>query len=77
MKSRMNNIYTEKKGFDGWILCNDLYFNLNTGSGKKMSQNKVYKFINQRRLAVIKRYQVPPITIIDAIANRYVYNKEL
>lgn len=42
-----------------------------------LARNEVYKFINQRRLAIIKRYQVPPITIIDAIANRYVYNKEL
>lgn len=36
----MINIYTEKKDSANWILCNDLYFNLNTGN-EEMSQNEV------------------------------------
>ena len=36
----MIDIYTEKKDSEGWILQNDLYFNLNT-SNEEMSQNEI------------------------------------
>lgn len=40
------------------------------------ARNSVYSFIAQRRAAIAKRFNVPPITIIDAITNTYKYNKE-
>lgn len=40
------------------------------------ARNEVFKFLSNRRLAVAKRFQVPPITIIDAISTNYHYNQE-
>lgn len=40
------------------------------------ARNEVFRFLANRRLAVAKRFQVPPITIIDAISTNYHYNQE-
>lgn len=40
------------------------------------TRQEVFKFIDQRRKAIAQRYYVNPITIIDALEDNYVYNKE-
>lgn len=40
------------------------------------ARNDVFTFISNRRLAIAKRFQVPAITIIDAISCKYTYNRE-
>lgn len=40
------------------------------------ARNSVFKFIENRKIAIAKRFQVPPITIIDAISDTYHFNKE-
>ena len=42
-----------------------------------VARKEVLHFLQQRRLQIAKRYQVPEITIIDAITNTYSYNREL
>ena len=43
---------------------------------ESQARQEVFKFLNQRRLAVAKRHYVPPITIIDALESDYHYNSE-
>lgn len=40
------------------------------------ARNSVFRFIENRKIAIAKRFQVPPITIIDAISDTYHFNKE-
>lgn len=40
------------------------------------ARNEVFRFINSRRIALAKRFKVPPITIVDAISDNYTFNKE-
>ena len=42
-----------------------------------VARKEVLHFLQQRRLQIAKRYQVPEITVIDAITNTYSYNREL
>lgn len=53
------------------------YVNAEQTTQEVIARQEVFRFINQRRLAIAKRFYVPPITIIDAIDHDYVYNKEL
>ena len=41
------------------------------------ARKEVLHFLQQRRLQIAKRFQVPEITVIDAITNTYSYNREL
>lgn len=40
------------------------------------ARNDVVRFLAQRKLDIVKRQPVQPITIIDALANQYRYEKE-
>ena len=48
-----------------------------TGVDISTARKEVLHFLQQRRLQIAKRYQVPEITVIDAITNTYLYNREL
>ena len=48
-----------------------------TGIEISVARKEVLHFLQQRRLQIAKRYQVPEITVIDAITNTYSYNREL
>ena len=48
-----------------------------TGIEISAARKEVLHFLQQRRLQIAKRYQVPEITVIDAITNTYSYNREL
>lgn len=43
---------------------------------ESQARQEVFAFLNKRELELAKRLQLPPITIIDAITDKYVYNKE-
>jgi hypothetical protein len=47
------------------------------GSEISAARKEVLHFLQQRRLQIAMRYQVPEITVIDAITNTYFYNREL
>lgn len=47
-----------------------------TGNNIDEARLEVVDFLRQRRIAIAKRYIVPPISIVDAVENEYVYNKE-
>ena len=48
-----------------------------TGIEISEARKEVLHFLQQRRLQIAKRYQVPEITVIDTITNTYSYNREL
>ena len=48
-----------------------------TGIEISTARKEVLHFLQQRRLQIAKRYQVPEISVIDAITNTYSYNREL
>ena len=47
------------------------------GRELSMARKEELHFLQQRRLQIAKRYQVPEITVVDAITNTYSYNREL
>lgn len=48
------------------------------GARRKVAdaRREVTRFIENRRLAIARRYVVPPISVVDAVADAYAYNKE-
>ena len=48
-----------------------------TGIEISAARKEVLHFLQQRRLQIAKRYQVPEISVIDANTNTYSYNREL
>ena len=47
-----------------------------TGYGIDQARIEALRFLENRRIQIARRYQVPEITVVDAIANQYVYNQE-
>ena len=40
------------------------------------ARREVLSFLENRRIQIAGRYRVPEITVVDAIENDYIYNKE-
>lgn len=50
----------------------------NAGGGRKDmadARREVTRFIENRRLAIARRFVVPPISVVDAVADTYVYDR--
>ena len=58
-----------------FILYN-IMFPVHTGNSIDEARLEVVDFLRQRRIAIAKRFIVPPISIVDAVENEYVYNRE-
>lgn len=69
-----------ERAFDAlrFVKCTDVRDSVVAGQleAESLARQEVFNFLNQRRLAVAKRYYVSPVTIIDAIESDYHYVKE-
>lgn len=48
----------------------------NAGNNIVTARKEVLSFLQNRRIQIARRFQVPPISIIDALEHQYIYNKD-